>query len=106
MIGVDERFAGRGHGGDLLVDALKRIVRAADALGIAVVVLDVLDDGDEGRIAKRKALYEGYGFVPLPSNALHLYLPRSDYAGPDNWRAISWPKSGKHCRSGFLLHLR
>ncbi len=75
MIGVDQRFAGRGYGGDLLVDALKRIVRAADALGIAVVLLDVLDDGDAARMAQRKALYEGYGFTPLPSNPLRLFLP-------------------------------
>lgn len=75
MIGVDQRFAGRGHGGDLLADALKRIARAAEAIGIAVVMLDVLDDGDAGRVARRKALYEGYGFAPLPSNPLRLFLP-------------------------------
>ena len=27
MFGVDQRFAGRGYGGDLLVDAQKRIAR-------------------------------------------------------------------------------
>ena len=75
MIGVDQRFAGRGYGGDLLVDALKRIARAADALGIAVVVLDVLDDGDADLVSRRKALYEGFGFAPLPSNPLRLFLP-------------------------------
>lgn len=86
MIGVDQRFAGRGYGGDLLVDALKRIARAADALGIAIVMLDVLDDGDTSLVARRKALYEGYGFAPLPSNALRLFLPlaavRSLIEGP------------------------
>jgi ribosomal protein S18 acetylase RimI-like enzyme len=75
MIGVDQRFAGRGHGGDLLVDALKRITRAADALGISVVMLDVLDDGDVAQVARRKTLYEGYGFEPLASNPLRLFLP-------------------------------
>jgi ribosomal protein S18 acetylase RimI-like enzyme len=75
MIGVDLRFSGRGHGGDLLVDALKRIARAADALGIAVVMLDVLDDGDAGLVARRKALYETYGFAPLQTNPLRLFLP-------------------------------
>jgi len=75
MIGVDQRFAGRGYGGGLLVDALKRIARAADTLRIAVVMLDVLDDGDAGLVARRKALYESYGFVPLPSNPLRLFLP-------------------------------
>lgn len=62
-------------GGLLLVDALKRIARAANTLGIAVVMLDVLDCGDLERVARRKALYEGYGFQPLPSNPLRLFLP-------------------------------
>jgi ribosomal protein S18 acetylase RimI-like enzyme len=86
MIGVDQRFAGRGYGGDLLVDALKRIARAADALGIAVVMLDVLNDGDASLVARWKTLYEGYGFAPLPSNPLRLFLPlgavRSLIEGP------------------------
>lgn len=38
-------------------------------------MLDVLDDGDERRVARRKSLYEGYGFAPLPSNPLRLFLP-------------------------------
>ncbi len=75
MIGVDQRFAGRGYGGDLLVDALTRIARAADALGIKGVMLDVLDDGDASLVARRKTLYEGYGFMPLPTIPLRLFLP-------------------------------
>jgi ribosomal protein S18 acetylase RimI-like enzyme len=75
MIGVDQRFAGRGYGGDLLVDALKRIMLAADTLGIAVVMLDVLDDGDLVQVVRRMALYKGYGFEPLASNPLRLFLP-------------------------------
>lgn len=75
MIGRDRRYAGQGFGGDLLVDALRRIDRAADALGIAVVMLDVLDCGDPERVGRRKALYESYGFLPLPSNPLRLFMP-------------------------------
>ncbi len=75
MIGVDARYQGRGHGGDLLVDALTRISRAADAIGIAVVILDVLDDGDADQVARRKALYERYGFEALASRPLRLFLP-------------------------------
>lgn len=75
MIGVDARFAGRGYGGDLLVDCLTRIADVADNLGIAVVMLDVLDCGDPALIEKRKKLYAGYGFCPLPSNDLRLFLP-------------------------------
>ncbi len=75
MIGVDSRFQGQGYGGDLLVDCLKRLALAAEALGIAVVMLDVFDCGDAEKVAKRIALYTGYGFEPLPSNGLRLFLP-------------------------------
>jgi ribosomal protein S18 acetylase RimI-like enzyme len=75
MIGVDARHQGHGYGGDLLVDALARIARAADAIGIAVVILDVLDDGDAEQVGRRKALYESYGFRSLPSQPLRLFLP-------------------------------
>lgn len=75
MIGVDARHQGQGYGGDLLVDALTRIGQAADAIGIAVVILDVLDDGDAEQVARRKLLYESYGFQPLPSRPLRLFLP-------------------------------
>lgn len=75
MIGVDARHQGHGYGGDLLVDALTRIVHASDSIGIAVVILDVLDDGDAEQVARRKLLYESYGFQPLASRPLRLFLP-------------------------------
>lgn len=75
MIGVDSRFQGQGYGGDLLVDCLKRLAMAAEALGIAVVMLDVLDCGDPEKVAKRTTLYTSYGFQPLPYNDLRLFLP-------------------------------
>ncbi|MDB5575733.1 MAG: hypothetical protein JWR80_909 [Bradyrhizobium sp.] len=75
MIGVDVRFQGRRFGGDLLVDALRRISVAAAAIGIAVVMLDVLDCGDPDRVARRRLLYEGYGFSSLATNPLRMFLP-------------------------------
>jgi len=75
MIGRDQQFRGCSYGSDLLVDALARIAQASKALGIAVVMLDVLDCGDAERVQRRKALYEGFGFMALPSNPLRLYLP-------------------------------
>ena len=74
MIGRDAKFSGKGYGEDLLVDALARIVTVADQLGIAVVMLDVLDCGNPDRVKRRKALYEAYGFQPLTSNPLRMYL--------------------------------
>lgn len=75
MIGVDSRFQGKGFGGDLLADCLSRLARVADDLGTAIVMLDVLDCGDPVVVEKRKALCLGYGFAPLPSNPLRLFLP-------------------------------
>ncbi|KQW31439.1 hypothetical protein ASE36_04085 [Rhizobium sp. Root274] len=74
MIGVDKRYGGQGYGGDLLADALLRIVQAAERIGIAVVMLDVLDDGDPDLVARRKTLYQRYGFEALPSNPLRLFM--------------------------------
>jgi GNAT superfamily N-acetyltransferase len=75
MIGVDQRHAGQGCGGDLLVDALLRIAAAAESIGIAAVILDILDDGNAELIARRQALYAKYGFQSLPSNPLRMFLP-------------------------------
>jgi GNAT superfamily N-acetyltransferase len=75
MIGRDRRYTGQGHGATLLVDALQRIAAAADLLEIAVAMLDVLDCGDPDRVARRLAMYQGFGFQPLPSQPMRLFLP-------------------------------
>lgn len=75
MIGVDRRFQGKGYGGDLLIDCLRRLAQASEAIGIAVVMLDVLDCGDPEQVGRRLALYRSYGFEPLPSQPLRLFLP-------------------------------
>ena len=75
MIGVDQRYAGEGYGGDLLINALMRIAVASDQLGIAVVILDVLDDGDAAAAARRLDLYARYGFLSLSSDPLRMFLP-------------------------------
>lgn len=75
MIGADRSWQGGGLGGVLFVDCLARLARAADALGIAVVMLDVLDCGDPDKVARRRALYTSYGFAPLPSNPNRLFMP-------------------------------
>ena len=75
MIGRDQRYSGQGFGSDLLVDVLRRMTQAADVIGLAVVLLDVLDCGDPQRTARRQSLYQSYGFQPLASNPARLYLP-------------------------------
>ena len=75
MIGRDARFRGQSYGADLLVDALRKIARAAQTLGLAVVLLDVLDCGNPEKVSARKAIYSGFGFAALASKPLRMYLP-------------------------------
>ena len=67
-LAVDLRSQGSGLGEVLLLDAIHRIVRAGDTIGVYAVVVDVLHD-------RASAFYERYGFVPFPSQPLRLYLP-------------------------------
>lgn len=75
MIGRDLRYRNRSFGADLLVDALERLARTSDDLGLSVVMLDVLDCGDADRTRRRAALYADYGFQPLVSRPLRMFLP-------------------------------
>jgi GNAT superfamily N-acetyltransferase len=67
-LAVDRGMQGQGLGGDLLVDALRRVQFLADEIGIRAVEVDAIDDA-----ARR--FYERNGFVPLLDNPRHLFLP-------------------------------
>ena len=73
--GVDSAVQGRGIGTFLISDALKRIARISEEMGIWAVVLDVLDDGDTEKIRKRHAFYRDFGFIDFASPPLRMYLP-------------------------------
>lgn len=76
MIGVDSRFQGQRLGEVLIVDAMQRVVVVSNQIGISVIILDVLDCGDEWNTARRLKFYtERFGFAPLPSNPLRLFIP-------------------------------
>ena len=75
MIGRDSRYGGQGFGGDLLADCLLRLARLAEQIGVAVVMLDVLDCGNLARTERRAALYASYGFTPLVTNPSRMFLP-------------------------------
>lgn len=75
MFGVETSAQGKGIGTLLIADALKRIARISDDLGIFAVVLDVLDDGDAERVGQRQAFYKRLGFIEFPSQPLRMFLP-------------------------------
>lgn len=67
-LAVDRNAQGKGLGVTLLLDALRRTLRLADQLGIHAVEVDAIDQ-------QAKEFYEKHGFVRLPDDDLHLYLP-------------------------------
>lgn len=67
-LAVDRRYHGRRLGEFLLQDALTRSLAGADVLGLTAVVVDALD-------APAAAFYQRYGFTPLASSPLRLFLP-------------------------------
>jgi len=67
-LAVDERCQGSGLGKLLLVDALRKIARAAETVAAAAVVQGAIDDD-------AKAFYVQYGFLALQDDPRHLFLP-------------------------------
>lgn len=65
-LAVDRRYQGRQVGAALLVDALHRSLQAAPAS------FTLLVDAKDERAA---AFYRRYGFIPLASRPLSLFLP-------------------------------
>ena len=67
-LAVDKQQQGKGIGGLLLVDALRRANVSSEALGLFAVEVLALDD-------TARAFYRRYGFAPMTDDPLHLYLP-------------------------------
>ena len=70
-LAVDKTEQGNGLGRALLKDALLRIERAADVLGIRAVLVHAMD-------AEARAFYERFEFEPCPGDELHLMLLMKD----------------------------
>jgi predicted GNAT family N-acyltransferase len=74
----DLRARGQGVGETLLVDAFRRIVPAASAIGCYGVIVDAKD-------SDALAFYQPYGFEPLPPDR----YPRRMFIAIDTVRAAS-----------------
>ena len=55
QLAVDTNYQGRGFGSDLVVDAGKRALAAADLIGARAVIVQALDE-------RARAFYERFGF--------------------------------------------
>jgi len=58
-LAIDRRWQARGLGGDLLRDAVLRVLSAADAIGVRALLVHAIS-------ADAKTFYERHGFKPSP----------------------------------------
>lgn len=65
-LAVDHAWQGKGLGAALVVDAMRRILQAADIAGVRAMVVHAKDES-----ARR--FYEHLGFVPFAGSPLTLY---------------------------------
>jgi GNAT superfamily N-acetyltransferase len=66
-LAVDGRRQGKGLGAALLLDALRRVLAAADIVGVRAVMVHAKDEA-----ARR--FYEHFNFDPSPADPFHLFL--------------------------------
>ena len=67
-LAVDLSYQRRGLGELLLLDAVRRVLRASVALAVYAVVVDAKDE-------RAETFYRRYGFVPFASLPRRLFLP-------------------------------
>jgi GNAT superfamily N-acetyltransferase len=70
-LAIDKTVQGQGLGKALLKDALLRVERAADILGIRAVLVHAIDQ-------EARAFYERFDFESCPGDELHLMLLMKD----------------------------
>lgn len=73
-LAVGVAFQKQGLGALLLVDALKRVQQASQALAVFAVVVDAIDD-------LASEYYRQFGFLPLPRQPKRLFLPLDTITG-------------------------
>jgi GNAT superfamily N-acetyltransferase len=83
-LAADHTWQGRGLGAALLLDALRRIIAAADIVGIRAVLVHAKDEA-----AKR--FYLHFDFDPSPADPLRLFLLVKEIA-----RLIKTPQMSHH----------
>jgi GNAT superfamily N-acetyltransferase len=70
-LAVSKAWKGKGVGAALLKDAMLRTIQAADIGGIRALAAHAKDDA-------AKAFYEHFGFIPSPTDPLHLFILTKD----------------------------
>ena len=78
-LAIDNAWQGRGIGSDLLRDALRRTIAAADQIGIRAVLVDAVDDAAAN-------FHRHFGFERAAKDGLTFMVPvkavRTRFVGP------------------------
>ena len=69
QLAVDRNYQGKGLGTDLLIDAGKRALAAAEVIGARAIIVQALDE-------QAKAFYERSGFLQFSEHEPHMLLLR------------------------------
>ncbi len=69
-LAVDEQYSGQGFGEWLLIDALKKLLQASDAVGFPLVIVDAKDGA--------RHFYEKYGFSAFHDTENKLFITIAD----------------------------
>jgi GNAT superfamily N-acetyltransferase len=72
-LALDVSLHGDGLGGELLLDALRRVVAVSEIAGARLVVVDAIND-------RAVSFYQHHGFVATPDNPARLVQKVSDIA--------------------------
>jgi ribosomal protein S18 acetylase RimI-like enzyme len=67
-LAIDRNGQGRGLGETLLLDAIRRVLRAATTIAVYAIIVDAKNK-------RAQAFYERYGFRPFPDAPRRLFLP-------------------------------
>lgn len=67
-LAIHREHQGRGLGETLLLDAIRRVVRASMTIAVCAIIVDAKNEGAQ-------AFYERYGFRALASEPCRLFLP-------------------------------
>ena len=67
-LAVTKKRQGQGLGTQMMVNAIERIIKVSEHLGIIGFFVDAKNDAV-------RAFYEQFGFISLPDNPLELFLP-------------------------------
>lgn len=74
QVAVAEQVQGSGIGAILMGHVFSKAVTIADQAGCFAVLLDVMSDGGEHLLEKRKAWYRSFGFQEFPSRPARLFM--------------------------------